>query len=58
MRIFLTLLVLWCMGMTVYYYMTQPEDIRQLIFWSMLTLFNNQELTALKRNSNDNTEQN
>ena len=44
------------MGMTVYYYVTQPEDIRQLIFWSMLTLFNNQNLTA--RNSNDNTEQN
>jgi len=58
MKTFYTLLVMACMVMTIYNYVMYPEDIRQLIFWSVLTLFNNQELHALKRNSNDNTEQN
>jgi len=58
MKIFYTLLVLGCMGMTLYNYVMQPEELHELVFWTFLTLFNNQELHALKRNSNDNTEQN
>ncbi len=53
MKTFYTLLVMACMLTTLYNYVMYPEDIRQLIFWSVLTLFNNQELHALKQRANE-----
>jgi len=50
MKVFLNLMILWCLGMTIYFFIAQPEEIHQLIFWSMLTLFNNQSLIKLNQN--------
>ena len=47
MKLFLNLMVMFCIGMTLYYYLSQPEEIHQLIFWSTLTLFNQQTLIRL-----------
>jgi len=53
MKIFLILMVIWCFGTTSYYYLSQPEETHQLIFWSMLTLFNNQSLIKINQNKDD-----
>jgi len=53
MKIFLILMVMWCFGMTSYYYLSQSEDTHQLIFWSMLTLFNYQSLIKIIQNKDD-----
>jgi len=53
MKIFLILMVIWCFGTTSYYYLSQPEETHQLIFWSMLTLFNNQSLIKINQNKED-----
>ena len=50
MKLFLNLMVLWCLGMTLYYFASQPEETHAIIFWSMLTLFNNQNLIKINQN--------
>ena len=40
-------MVIWCLGMTAYYFLAEPESTSKVIFWSMLTLFNNQNLIKI-----------
>jgi hypothetical protein len=47
MKIFLTLMVFWCLTMTTYYHFTEPENVSTVVWWAMLTLFNNQNLIKL-----------
>ena len=53
MKIFLNLTIMLCMGMTLYHFIFQPEETHELIFWSMLTLFNNQSLIKINQNKDD-----
>jgi len=53
MKIFLSLMVVYCMGMALYYFISQPEQTHQLIFWSMLTLFNYQSLININQNKDE-----
>ena len=49
-------MVVYCMGMTLYYFVSQPEQTHQLIFWSMLTLFNNQNFQSLRKENQNKDE--
>ena len=51
MKIFLSLMVVYCMGMALYYFVS--EETHQLIFWSMLTLFNYQSLIKIIQNKDE-----
>ncbi len=53
MKNFLNLMVLWCLGMTFYCFASQPEETHKIIFWSMLTLFNNQNLIKINQNKDE-----
>tara|TARA_R100000900_G_scaffold145774_2_gene132697 strand:+ start:444 stop:608 length:165 start_codon:yes stop_codon:yes gene_type:complete len=53
MKLFLNLTVMFCIGMTLYHFISQPEETHQLIFWSMLALFNNQSLIKINQNKED-----
>jgi hypothetical protein len=53
MKIFLTLMVFWCLTMTGYYYITEPEAAGTITWWAMLTLFNNQNLIKLHNEKNE-----
>lgn len=50
MKIFLSLMVFWCLTMTAYYYITEPENVSTVVWWAILTLFNNQNLIKLNQN--------
>jgi len=50
MKIFLSLMIMLCMGMTLYHFISQPEETNELILWSMLTLFNSQSLININQN--------
>lgn len=50
MKIYLNLIIAWCLGMTIYHFAVHPEETHELIFWSMLTLFNNQNLIKINQN--------
>tara|TARA_B100000900_G_scaffold51683_1_gene38048 strand:- start:5207 stop:5362 length:156 start_codon:yes stop_codon:yes gene_type:complete len=50
MKIFLSLMVVWCSATAAYYYLAEPEQTSTIVFWSMLTLFNNQNLIAIRKN--------
>ena len=45
--------LIYSLGMTFYYFTSQPEETHKIIFWSMLTLFNNQNLIKINQNKED-----
>ena len=41
------------MGMFLYHFIFQPEETHELIFWSMLTLFNYQSSIKINQNKDE-----
>ena len=46
---FVTLVFLFCMGMTLYYYLN--DNTHQMIFYGVLSLVNSSSLTDLRQSS-------
>jgi hypothetical protein len=52
MKRILSLMVFWCLTMTTYCHFTEPEDVSTVVWWAMLTLFNNQNLIKIENDKN------
>ena len=50
MKIFLSLMVFWCIGMATYLHIAEPEQTSAVVFWAMLALLNNQSLIMINQN--------